>query len=158
MHYKLGENVFEVEELKIPFIKFGKGKKAMLAFHGFNKNIYDFTIFEPSLGDKFTVYSFGLLYHHKYHAVDEETIFTVAILKKFINSFLTTIDKDRFSLLGFSLGGRLCLKIIEVFAPLIEKAFLLAPEGIRINPWYRLITQQWPEDIFQEKELIIQSF
>lgn len=46
-----------------------------------------------------------------------------------------------FGLMGFSLGGRICLSLLETQPELVEFLILLAPDGIRVNPWYRLATR-----------------
>ena len=47
---------------------------------------------------------------------------------------------EKFSLLGFSMGTRMIFPIIEHFYSKIECVWLLAPDGIKINFWYRLAT------------------
>jgi pimeloyl-ACP methyl ester carboxylesterase len=48
---------------------------------------------------------------------------------------------QKFSFLGFSMGGRIALGMLEKRPSEIEKAVLLAPDGIRMNFWYWLATQ-----------------
>jgi pimeloyl-ACP methyl ester carboxylesterase len=49
---------------------------------------------------------------------------------------------SRISLAGFSLGGRVCLKIIEIMPEAVETALLLAPDGLVANPLYWFVTAQ----------------
>jgi len=49
----------------------------------------------------------------------------------------------KFSLIGFSLGGRMALSIFQAMPEQIEKLVLLAPDGLKINFWYWLATQTW---------------
>ena len=46
----------------------------------------------------------------------------------------------RFTILGYSLGSKLALASIEKFPSYIERAILIAPDGIRTNFWYGLAT------------------
>ena len=48
-----------------------------------------------------------------------------------------------FSLIGFSLGGRVALSLYQAMPLQIEKLVLLAPDGLVLNPWYWLATQTW---------------
>ncbi len=46
----------------------------------------------------------------------------------------------QFEVGGYSLGGKLALVMLEHFPTLITRAHLFAPDGIRLNPWYKLVT------------------
>jgi pimeloyl-ACP methyl ester carboxylesterase len=49
--------------------------------------------------------------------------------------------KDRFSLLGYSMGGRLCLCLTEKMAPRIDHLIMAAGDGLKNNPWHMFVTQ-----------------
>jgi pimeloyl-ACP methyl ester carboxylesterase len=44
-------------------------------------------------------------------------------------------------LMGYSMGGRLALSLVERIPEKIEKLVLVAPDGVKINIWYWLATQ-----------------
>lgn len=106
----------------------------MLAFHGFGQVGKDFEAFEDALGKEFTIYSFDL-FHHGQTTYDGKPI-TKAELKNWIESFLLEKGIDKFSIIAFSLGGRVAFTLMELFESRIEYAFLLAPDGMKINPAY----------------------
>ncbi len=47
------------------------------------------------------------------------------------------------SLLGYSMGGRIALSIMNQFGLRLGCVVLLAPDGLRLNFWYWLTTQTW---------------
>jgi pimeloyl-ACP methyl ester carboxylesterase len=48
---------------------------------------------------------------------------------------------EKYSLIGYSLGGRIVLKLLEIYPEKIDRILLLAPDGIRISLFYRFLTQ-----------------
>src|SRR5690606_16400705 len=48
---------------------------------------------------------------------------------------------DSYTVMGFSMGGRIALDYYENFPRQVNKLILLAPDGIRKSPWYRFSTQ-----------------
>ena len=44
-------------------------------------------------------------------------------------------------MLGYSIGGKVALKLIELFPDEMKDVFLFAPDGIKISFWYRFVTR-----------------
>jgi len=51
--------------------------------------------------------------------------------------------ESTFSLLAYSLGGRIALCLLQAIPQKIERVVLLAPDGLHVNFWYWLGTQTW---------------
>lgn len=47
---------------------------------------------------------------------------------------------ERCSVLGYSLGGKMALKMVELSPGRIERLVLIAPDGLKTNPFYRFAT------------------
>ncbi|HEY5825686.1 MAG TPA: alpha/beta hydrolase, partial [Cyclobacteriaceae bacterium] len=60
--------------------------------------------------------------------------------KELLNQFLIENGINRFSVLGFSMGGKFALASVELFPDRVEGIFLLAPDGIKTSFWYSLAT------------------
>jgi pimeloyl-ACP methyl ester carboxylesterase len=134
---------FQSEGLNLEYEIIGTGEKAMLAFHGFAGDKSLFRVLNPSLGKKYTIYSFNLPYHGL-STVDRETDIhgiSPIQLKKYMKNFLGHIHSGNFSILGFSIGGKVALKVIELLPDEVKDIFLFAPDGIVISPWYNFITK-----------------
>lgn len=122
---------------------FGQGRELLLTFHGFDNNADDFQLFEPALGTRFTIVSVNLFYHGRSYAegAPDRLEFRREDLQALIANLLKHFPHTRFSLLGFSLGGRVCLELLPAFADRIDRMFLLAPDGLVISPWYVFVTR-----------------
>lgn len=46
-------------------------------------------------------------------------------------------------LMGYSMGGRICLRLLELFPEQIRSLTLVAPDGLHKNPWQKFATQTW---------------
>ena len=49
----------------------------------------------------------------------------------------------RIQLMGYSMGGRICLRLLELYPQQISSMTLVAPDGLHKNPWQKLATQTW---------------
>lgn len=122
---------------------YGHGDKTLLAFHGFGRDGKDFKLLEPTYGKDYKIISFDLFYHGEsdYPLNPESINFTGDDLKELIQQYLDAHNIDRFSLLAYSIGGRISLKLIELFQGKLENVFLFAPDGIKYSWGYNLVTK-----------------
>lgn len=118
----------------------GNGLKPLLVFHGFGQDNKSLAELFKKISNQYTVYSFDIFFHGKSEWDYGEKPLEKKFLKELLSAFLTKHNIDRFCVLGFSMGGKFALASLEAFPEKIESVFLLAPDGIRINPWYRLAT------------------
>lgn len=51
--------------------------------------------------------------------------------------------ETKIQLMGYSMGGRICLQLLEMYPQKISSVVLLAPDGLHKNPWQKLATQTW---------------
>ncbi len=58
-------------------------------------------------------------------------------LVELIGHILKVTDQKKCSILAFSLGGKLALKLVELAPGRIVEMILIAPDGLKINPLYR---------------------
>lgn len=105
----------------------GRGPGLLIALHGFGDSAALFFPFEL-YADRFRLYAVDLPYHGRsewkadsYDAGDIEAIIT---------SILEKENRSRFTWLGFSFGGRIVLSMLEHFAGRLERAWLIAPDGL----------------------------
>jgi pimeloyl-ACP methyl ester carboxylesterase len=124
--------------------KIGHGSEILLAFHGMGQDFSCFQKFAQTFDNQYTTYLFDLPFHGKStpdFAQKEEVIFTKSDLKNFLKSFLGQHQIERFSVIGFSMGGRFALATLEAFTDQINNAFLIAPDGISENFFYIAATR-----------------
>lgn len=121
------------------YLKMGAGKKILLAFHGYGNNAALFTPFEKYLSADYTILSFNLPYHggHVWNGAELSINDLEVLLQHIQQQYLV----DKVSLIGYSLGGRICLTITEHFPCMIEKVVLLSSDGMTFNPFYLFTTR-----------------
>lgn len=122
----------------IVYNTYGSGDKAVVCLHGYAQTASRWGILEPYLGKRFTLYAIDLPYHGKTQWNHVDT-FTVSALIDIIHKMLPS-SVQTFYLLAYSMGGRIALRLLQEIPQKIEKAILLAPDGLHRNPWYRFAT------------------
>ncbi len=90
----------------------------------------------------FTMIAIDFPFHGK-TVWKEGLIFTPEMLLEILTQIEASlpIKKEKISLLGFSMGGRAALSLMPVIAQQMEKMLLIAPDGLKLNFWYWLATQ-----------------
>lgn len=124
------------------YLKGGRGKKVLLCLHGFGEEADTFSFLEPYLADEFTVYAPDLPWHGQTKWNGKLT-FPIKELVALLERIIPDFNNQLIELLCFSMGGRVGLSLLERIPQKIERAVLLAPDGLNINGWYWLATQTW---------------
>jgi pimeloyl-ACP methyl ester carboxylesterase len=126
------------------YYRWGKGDKLLLCFHGYGESAGSFSFLQDALGEEFTILSIDLPYHGRSGWKDAPL--TVEMLLSLIDDMIADTPSLRqgWWLMGYSMGGRIALSIVEKVPERIEKLILLAPDGLIVNPWYWLATQTMP--------------
>ncbi len=132
---------FNYKNSVISYYRFGVGPKPVICFHGYGEEAAIFGFMAKYAGNQYTFYSIDLPFHGKTEWKDGLT-FTVTDLQQIVEQIIGT-HHSTFSLLGFSLGGRVALSLYQTIPEKIEKIILLAPDGLKVNSWYWLATQTW---------------
>lgn len=134
----------ERDGFRIFYDKNGDGPENLLLFHGFGQ---DRSVFNPlinQVGSRYTCYSFDLFFHGEDSIAQPSAPILPEEWDALLSAFLDQENIQRFSLAGFSIGARLVISAITRFAPRLNTVYLIAPEGISINIWYRLATSTTP--------------
>lgn len=122
----------------------GSGNEPLLLFHGFGQDHRSFEPLVTSLAGKYTFYLFDLFFHGKSTWGYDEEPLEKEQWRDIIADFLHDNQLERFSLGGFSLGGKFVFATLEFFAGRTNKIFLMGPDGIHTSPWYNLATYPFP--------------
>lgn len=133
---------FTLENGSLHYLKSGNGSRILLAFHGYGNNASLFSSFYPYLESDFTVVSFDLPHHGK-SRWKENALFRKEDLKILLEKVLKEFHTEKISLAGYSMGGRVCLKIIEIMPERIDRVLLIAPDGLVFNPLYFFVTRSY---------------
>lgn len=141
--------LFQMAQSSVHCIRFGSGPQLLICFHGFDETAEKFRSLEPALGKRYSVVAVDLPFHGKTNW-QAGTFFTPENLKMLINYILEQEMKHRFSLMGYSLGGKIALAAVTQFASAIDEIILVAPDGVKSNAWYNVaVYPGWGQKLFK---------
>ena len=118
--------------------RFGHGAEWLFCFHGYGEDADSFDMLEPLLKDRFTLIALDMPFHGKTDWKEGLT-FSTEDLIELIN--LINPGQQSFSLLGYSMGGRIALRLTERIPHQINQTVVVAPDGLHKNKWQWLSTQ-----------------
>jgi pimeloyl-ACP methyl ester carboxylesterase len=127
---------------QIHYYQYGTGNKLLLCFHGYGESGASFGFLEKYIAGDFTAIALDFPLHGQTiwsEGMNFDASDLLVIIDKIINS--KSIPKQKKCLLGFSMGGRVALALMEHITEDIEKIILVAPDGLTISFWYWLATQ-----------------
>ncbi len=114
---------------------------------------------EQALGEDYTIFAFDLFFHGRSQLSKSHLPLTKELLQGMIRHFLEKEGIERFSLMGFSMGGKFALSLVEGMPERINELFLIAPDGIRTSFWYNIATYPgWLQQLFKRTVLKPEPF
>lgn len=134
-HISVGNN-------RLHYQIWGAGKRLALAFHGYGNDAGMFLPIQEYTADQYTLLSFDLP-HHGGSQWPQNTPLTQPQLTQLVQQLIQQYGVNKISLLGYSLGGRICLTIAASLPNAIDKMVLLATDGLTINSYYVFLTRTW---------------
>ncbi|MBO9199883.1 MULTISPECIES: alpha/beta fold hydrolase [Niastella] len=129
---------------QVHYCWFGTGQKLILCLHGYGESAESFQFLGKYIGADYTLIAIDFPFHGKTEW-NEGLQFSVADLIAIVQALhLKHCDgTQRITLLGYSMGGRVALQLLQSLSTKIEKTVLLAPDGLKVNFWYWLATQTY---------------
>jgi pimeloyl-ACP methyl ester carboxylesterase len=127
---------------RLHYLKWGSGKLLLLAFHGYGNDAAIFAPLADYLKDEYTILSFDLPHHGK-SEWSKDTLLTRKQLVDLVENAEKMFATDKISLIGYSMGGRVCLSVLESRPANVEKVILLATDGLSVNGYYYFFTRTW---------------
>jgi len=124
----------------LSYQKSGHGEKILLLFHGFGQHHHAFASLTENLQSQYTLYAFDLFFHGNSQWNEGEQTLEKEMWKEMMVQFINEHAIKKFSVLGFSMGGKFALACLELFPTQVAHIYLLAPDGIKTNFWYTLAT------------------
>jgi pimeloyl-ACP methyl ester carboxylesterase len=127
----------------IHYSRFGTGSRLALCFHGYGESEKVFHFLEKEAGNHYTFLAIDLPFHGQ-TVWNEGLLFTPLDLQQIVAAIIKEAGTSgTITLLGYSLGGRIALRLYQSSPESIDQLVLLAPDGLTVNPWYWFATQTW---------------
>ncbi|MBX3254856.1 MAG: alpha/beta hydrolase [Chitinophagaceae bacterium] len=127
---------------RIHYIRVDGGSELLVCLHGFGETAESFWPLIQALKNKYTIVAIDMPFHGK-SVWNEGLNVTTRDLLAIIGS-IPVLQQKKFSLMGYSMGGRVALYLYQHVPQKIKQLILLATDGLKINGWYRLATQSKP--------------
>jgi pimeloyl-ACP methyl ester carboxylesterase len=124
---------------QLHYLEWGSGKKLLLAFHGYGNDAAIFKSFKYHLHDHI-ILSFDLPHHGASKWTGEQLLKTKDLVT-LVGELKAKYKVDKVSLLGYSMGGRVCMTIVQHMPESVAKVVLLAADGLAINKLYYFCTR-----------------
>ena len=131
---------FSLNGLTIEYLTFGEGDDVILCFHGFGRHASDFRVFTSLLTSNQRMIAINL-FGHGASTFPPQRIYDQPLTPEewrlTLTAFLDQLHAEKFHLLGYSMGGRIAMKTVELLPDRVKSLLLIAPDGFKINPLYR---------------------
>src|SRR5215831_6094071 len=127
-------------------MRFGHGPKFAFCFHGYGEDAGSFQFLEKYAGAQYSFFALDLPFHgltdwkDGYNCTSDDIR---KIIFEIVAQNTPHVEEVRLTLIGFSLGGRVALALYEKIPSRVERLVLLASDGLKVNFWYWLATQNW---------------
>lgn len=124
----------------IHYLFHSAGNKLLVCFHGYGEEGASFNFLQEYTGGEYSMCAIDLPFHGKTEW-KEDRPFQIDDLAAIVR--LIAGETKPLILIGYSLGGRIALSLLEKMPEQTQKLVLLAPDGLKMNFWYWLSTQTW---------------
>ena len=129
---------------RVSYSRWGNGPQLLLCFHGYGESAAGFSFLGDALGEAFTVFAIDLPFHG---STDWQNglSFNIDDLVLLLNVMTAGQPLSApWWLMGYSMGGRIALSLMERMPEKVKRLILVAPDGLKLNFWYWLATQTGP--------------
>lgn len=112
----------------------GDGDELWVTFHGYGQDAELMQRFMEHFRPEVRAVHFDLP-HHGETVIGQESL-RPSDLEALLSNLLREKGATRCSLLAFSLGGKVVLKLAEMMPGKVQRMVLIAPDGLKVNPLY----------------------
>jgi pimeloyl-ACP methyl ester carboxylesterase len=126
----------------LSYTLYGSGHRLLICLHGYGESASSFAFLEEALGGDFTLLAIDMPFHGATEW-KEGLVFDPTLLPPLIGKIASGLSnlENGWWLLGYSMGGRVALHLLQIMPEKIKRLVLLAPDGLKVNGWYWLATQ-----------------
>ena len=136
------EHFIPFRSSRFHYSRWGTGPRILFAFHGYGESGTSFGFLEDALGRDYTIVAIDLPFHG---ATEwrEGLFFAPGDLLTVMTAIAAVLggEEEGWWLMGYSMGGRVALQLLELAPSRVRRMVLLATDGLQMNFWYWLATQ-----------------
>ena len=137
---KLSTTIFEDSAgNQLEHTRFGTGSKVLICFPGFGETLHTFSFLSDELID-YQIVAINLYFIKSSKKVNPHKPIQPIEWKETFDEFLNYLNVSRFSVLGFSLGGRFSTITFQFFQERMDHLILVAPDAIEMRLTYQIAT------------------
>jgi pimeloyl-ACP methyl ester carboxylesterase len=134
------KSIFQFHQFSLEYLTIGEGANAVVCFHGFGRKAEDFEVFKSLLRENQRMIAINLFAHEgsvfPKKRIDNKPLL-VSEWKELLEAFFKQENVSSFDMIGYSMGGRVAMKTLELMPGRVKSLLLIAPDGIKINAMYR---------------------
>ncbi|AZQ64103.1 alpha/beta hydrolase [Flammeovirga pectinis] len=124
-----------LEQGKVECLQFGDGPKLLICIHGFGDSVNLFRHIAPAWEKEYTIVAFSLPFHGKTKWTP--SYYSSRNIKSIIDAILVEFKQERFSILGYSMGGKITMYCVQkYFSDKIDRLVLCASDGLKTHILY----------------------
>ena len=141
---KFRRATLQLGELSLEYALAGSGHHVVICLHGFGREAADFEAFLPILDAGTQLIAVNLFYHGRSNFPQNRLSKHPLKPEEWCNLMRALCEEvgcSRFHLVGYSMGGRLAMVMMERMPEQIDSLTLLAPDGLKINVLYRFVSE-----------------
>lgn len=131
------------DSVTLTYHSFGKGPEILLCFSGFGRSAKEFDMWSKTLGTRYTLITIDHVTEWQSENRSTPPAISKAKWIAAVNDLLNELNAKRFSVLGYSLGGRVAIWTTALFLDRIDTVYLLAPDGLNMSGWYNFSVKTW---------------
>lgn len=124
----MNSHFIDTEKGRINYLAWGSGKRLIIALPGFSNSAALFEPIATKLAASCTLVAIDLPFHGRTQWQAEQ--YSAADVQQWIQAILRRFNVDRFDWMGFSLGGRIILSMIDDMFSHLNSIHLIAPDGL----------------------------
>ena len=125
--------------------KSGKASSVVIAFHGFDRSSSEMENFMSFYDDDTAMLSVNLLHHGESGPIGDLHIYSMLEPSILIDSLMRKIQIEfgegvnRLELLGYSMGSRICFRLLTENTDEFSRIIVLTPDGLRKGLLYKFV-------------------
>ncbi|MDB5211951.1 MAG: alpha/beta hydrolase fold protein [Sediminibacterium sp.] len=122
----------------IHYTRYGHGPDLVFCFHGYGEDARSFAVLEEILGERFTLIAIDFPFHGSTDW-QEGLLFEPSDMLSIID--ILNPSRQQMHFLGYSMGGRVALQLLQLIPQQVSKVVLIATDGLHKNKWQWLATR-----------------